>query len=244
MQKLKDLSFVVFILALTQGFAARALAGIPVSATTEVSKKNEEALLDHSKSKKVASYSLESIMKKYRAALQVNVNLERKMTSEVLQTTKVYEGKFFYSKPRFRLEIEKPEKSLLVFDGNFIWSEQIADSEFGSSEVQVLKTKLSKKKSSQILLAKVLQAPSSKLKLKKESGAEAQYQVEELASELGVKNLLVTANKETLLISAIQYEDDIGNKTELILKNTEFMKSKKPELFKYKAPKGSKVTNI
>lgn len=193
-----------------------------------------------------APETLTELSKKYRNAGLVEMNVEKKITSDLLGKTTSQLGKIYLSKNKFKWQTTEPEKSLLLFDGQYIWTEQAPPKEFGGA-VQVAKGKVDKKNSSNVLISALLGGDlkkNFKILDKKDESNLLTLSLEPIGQDLAVQNLSVVINKKDLLMQEISYSDDIGNKTQLEFSKVNFKKNANNKLFKYTPPKGAQVTEL
>ncbi len=190
---------------------------------------------------------LNEVISKYRQASIVEIVVEKTLKSELLDKKTESEGKIYLSKEKFRFDIDKPEKSQIIFDGHTIWSIQHPPAEF-PGPVQVAKAFLSKNTQKQILISTLFAPGGIRKNFKivdfKEDSEVENYFLDPITSELSLKNLNMKINKKRKVIDELSYKDDVGNETILKFKNTEFQSKPKNSLFNYAPPKGSPVTNL
>ncbi len=163
----------------------------------------------------ITSASLQKVTKKYRSAKLVEMTVEKTVKSELLGKETKYEGKIYLANGKFRWENSTPEKTLLVFDGSTIWSEQTPPKEFGGP-VQVAKGKVDKKTRSHVLISSLLGADLGKnFKISKETKENDLVKLEAtpLYDDLTVKSVNVVLNSKNNTLKEISYKDDIGNLT-------------------------------
>lgn len=190
--------------------------------------------------------TLQKITKKYRDTKLVEMDVEKTVKSELLGKETKHEGKIFLGAGKFRWENSKPEKTLLVYDGKTIWSEQTPPPEFGGP-AQVARGKVDKKTKSHILLSTLIGTDIKKnFKILGESrdGDMLTVDVKPLNDDLSVAAMSLRLNLKDNTLSQISYKDDIGNLTTLTFTNVSFLKSEKKNLFKYQPPKDAQVTDL
>lgn len=190
--------------------------------------------------------TLQKISKKYSNAKLVEMSVEKTVTSELLGKETKHQGKIFLAKKKFRWENTTPEKSLVVFDGTTIYSEQTPPKELGG-EVQVAKGKVDKKTGAHILISSLLGADLEKnFKVVETENSEnlVKYDVTPLTNDLTIKDLKIVFNCKELTMKELSYKDDIGNLTVMRFSNVSFQKKEKNNLFKYVIPKGAQVTDL
>lgn len=188
---------------------------------------------------------LSDVSAKYRKSNLVTIQLVKTVKSNLLGKETKYKGTVYLAANKFRLNIDEPEKSQVIFDGKTIWSVQYPPKEL-PGPVQVAKSKLDKNAKKQILLSTLISKNGIKenFKIIKEEKTDGGTKVslEPLKNELNIKTLdvLVKGNK----ISSINYADDVGNTTVFEFEKTDFSSKSSGQLFKYKIPKDAQVTNL
>jgi outer membrane lipoprotein carrier protein len=191
--------------------------------------------------------SLKQVANKYKNSPLVLMAVEKIVTSELLAKESHFEGKISLSSGKFRWENLKPEKTLLVFDGETIWSEQSAPIEFPGPP-QVAKAKLDMKNKSKILIGSLLNGASifKEFKIISVQKDNDSWTFETKAnSENDIcKELKITINNKDKNISELSFKDDVGNKTTLKFTDIKFVSTASKTLFKYVVPKGAIVTNL
>jgi len=205
--------------------------------------------LAKSKEKKPASavLVLKEVSKKYRSSKLVKIETDKKVTSELLGKTTTYQGEIYLSQGKFRWENEKPDQTLLLFDGDTIWNVQYPPKDLGG-QVQVAKAKLDKNTKSQILISTLIgKEPidkNFKIINEKTESEKLSVELQPLSGDLRVKDLSMEVDLKSKQITKISYKDDVDNTTEIQLKKTEFISKENKDLFKYKIPKDAQVTNL
>lgn len=194
----------------------------------------------------------ESVAEKYRSSAMTKMDMAKTVKSD-FSGEKNFDGKMFLAKGLFRMDIEKPEKSSVVFDGKYLWSEQAASADFGG-QAQVTKTKIDKKSESQLLVTKVFEKGvlQKLFKIESEKKVKDEKYKKEIVlikarptgKDLNIKLLILGVDAEAKLVTEIGYIDDIGNQTIMRFSNVEFISDKDKKLFKYEPPKGAQVTNL
>lgn len=192
-----------------------------------------------------AKSTLNDIAAKYRKANLVTVQLTKSVKSNLLGKESIYKGTMYLAPNKFRLNIDEPEKSQIIFDGKTIWSVQYPSKEL-PGPLQVAKSKLDKNTRKQILISTLLSKGGLKENFKtlKEEKIENTTRVTltPLKGDLNLKNLEITL-KENKIIS-LYYIDDVGNSTRMEFEKTEFSNKPANQLFKFKPPKEAQVTNL
>lgn len=193
------------------------------------------------------SEALQQVTKKYRDSKLVEMTVDKVVKSELLGKETKYSGKIYLGSGKFRWENTTPEKSLLVFDGKTIWSEQTPPKELGGP-VQVAKGKVDKKTRSHILITTLLGSDVEKsFKINKEDkdGELLKLSVSPKTEDLTIQSLQLVLNPKEGTLKEVSYKDDIGNLTTLSFSKISFAPKKvKKNLFKYQPPKGAQVTDL
>lgn len=174
------------------------------------------------------------------------VDIEKTVTSELLGKKTTYVGKVFLASGLIRWENETPEKTLVVYDGKYVWSVQYASEDFPGPPT-VGRAKLDKKNKQQLLLTNLLMGNDIDKLFSVDStkkDEQFEYAIQPKDSELQIKNLLIKVDPSSKEIKTISYVDEVGNKTEIQFKNINFETKKKSTMFKYEPPKDAKVIDL
>lgn len=207
---------------------------------------------DKMPAKEIKSEIWESVAQKYRAAALTKMDIEKTIKAE-LTGDKVSEGQMFLSKGVFRMDIQKPEKSLVVFDGKYIWSEQPANADFGG-KTQVTKAKIDKKNVTQKLVTEIFEKGVLQKLFKVESEKKTfdeKYKHDVVViratpktKDLSLKLLILGVDPDKQIVTEIGYVDDIDNQTIMRFSNIEFKSENDKKLFEYKPAKDAQVTDL
>ena len=186
-------------------------------------------------------------IKKYQKSKMVSMHVEKTVISEMLAKETTYSGQIKLSSGKFRWENEKPERTLLLFDGKNLFSVQYPSKEFNTG-TQVAKSKIDEKGKKQILISSLLSPSSAKSKFKmlseKKGPILTEVEIEPDSSDLQIKKLTISIHQKTKQIQNISYKDDVGNLTKMSFSNIKFESKADPKLFQYKIPKDAQVTNL
>jgi outer membrane lipoprotein carrier protein len=190
--------------------------------------------------------TLEEVALKYKTAKLVEIKVEKTVKSELLGKVVSYEGVIYLAKGMFRWENSTPEKSLLLFDGRTIWSEQHPPKEFGGA-IQVAKGLVDKRTKSHILISSLMGEgldQNFRVVDQKADGPWVNMKVVPIKDGLTLKEINLVIDPAEKTMREISYKDDIGNLTSMKFKDIKFLKKNRLELFKYSPPKGSQVTDL
>lgn len=171
------------------------------------------------------------------------LDVEKTVVSELLNKTTTAKGEIFLGGGKFRWETTSPEKSLIVFDGQTVWTQQTEE----GSNPQVTKTKLNGKSKDQILV-KILSGGkiSSKFRLTGMEKADETtvMKMEPVKADPTVKNFSLVLGGKPERLQEIRYTDDIGNLTKIRILKTDTVKKPAADLFKYQVPKDAEVNEL
>jgi chaperone LolA len=191
---------------------------------------------------------LKEIFTKYKTAPAVTVDVKKKVLFALLDDEKQSSGQLQLSRGRLRLQIAKPDPSLLVVDNSTIWIETPASQELGSKP-QVLKivSKSFDKRSKSplaILMGDESVWDEFKVKTQKSQGAVTEYYLEP-KNKLQTKEIVqisLKVDEKDKLIRRIAYQDDIGNETSYQFENENFKAKFSDKDMQYTPPKGAEIT--
>ena len=190
---------------------------------------------------------LDSTLQKYKDSTLVEMKVTKVVKSEVMQKEIKFEGKIYFSSGKLRWENSKPEKSLIVFDGETMWNVQFPSEDF-PGPVQVAKGKIDKKNQSKIFLTSLFKKQNVMSEFKvlseKKDKNSTLYKLESKNKDPMVQDLEIKVDHENLFIEEVRYKDDIGNLTLMSFSKVEFKTEIKKGLFKYVPPKNAQVTNL
>ncbi|MCB0390441.1 MAG: outer membrane lipoprotein carrier protein LolA [Bdellovibrionales bacterium] len=192
---------------------------------------------------------IKTVIKKYKKSSSIKMLVEREIYSSYLDETKTSEGTLYFSKGRLRLEIEKPDKYLLLMAKNVIWIENHLGQDMGG--VQVSKIAASKNlKQKNALLAFLFDDIKAWDKFKVIGSKQVNkltairlkpLEGQDLSGVIEIEMLVDTKNQE---IKKIVYSDDLDNKTIYAFSKINFKARVKEKLFTYTPPKGAEVTKF
>lgn len=190
---------------------------------------------------------LKEVVSRYQKSAMVEMDLEKKVISELLGRERSQKAKAFVASKRFRLETAEPDKTLIVYDGTVLWNVQYPGEGTGGT-VQVAKTKLDKKSQNQILLGNLLveQGVLDKFDFlsEKKDGMYLEIMAKPKGNQIQVSDLKFVVDTKGKLIKAIEYSDELGNKTLMSFTETKFRTKKDMGKFSYKPEKGAQVTEL
>lgn len=226
-------SWFLFVFAVATWFSA-----MTVAAPKKAEKKNDKQLS-----------LLTEVLAQYRSSNALQLNTKRTIRSELLNNSQVQEGVLYLEGIKVRWEFSAPEKTVLIYDGKIFWNIQHPPAEFGGP-VQVVKTRLNKQAKDHVILTAILgKEPLSKFfkfgETKEKSKNELEYLLSPLKDkQMGAKEVRITVNKNTKLITKVLYVDDVGNSTDVDITSTAFKSELKKGLFTYKPGPKDRVSEL
>jgi len=193
--------------------------------------------------------NVKKVVLHYQKSKSIKMSVDKEVYLSYLEQTKSSKGKLLFSKGRLRLEIEEPEKSLLLMAKNTIWVENHLSADMGG--VQVTKINASKQlKQKNALLAFLFdnikvwdnfEVLDSKIKDKLTAVSLKPKPGQDLGEVVKINLLLDMDNK---ILKKIVYWDELENKTEFAFSSIDFKAPMNEKLFSYTPPKGATVTTL
>ena len=195
-----------------------------------------------SSGKKSGAAEVERALAAYRKAAAVQARLKKTVSNEIMGNSDVSEGRFYFSKGRLRMDIEKPEKSLLVYDGKSIWLESHLDDQ----HIQVSRLKSGPLKRTDSLMAALFDKKDvlKQFRLIKsgKDGDRRVYAFEPKEKKKTEVRFLEVALLETD-IQRITYKDQMENS--VTFEFSDIRQDQVPsEKFAYKPPKNASVNEL
>lgn len=189
---------------------------------------------------------ISDLVKEYSKSEMLSMAVVKKTTQKLLARTKTSNGKLYFSKDgRFHLLMESPNKTLVVFDGDYAWNEEQLPEDFGGG-IKVLKSKGFKDS----VAFNLLQIVMGKGKFNKyfhvieSRNIEGKKVIKASPSTSKWNISLISLEIKNDRLIGISYWDDVGNETLLSFDKIEFHKKIQKKYFQYKIPKGAEITTI
>ena len=193
--------------------------------------------------------NIKNVVSRYQKSKSIKMGVVREIYSAYLEESKTSEGQLYFSKGRLRLEIEKPDKYLLLMAKNVIWIENHLGKDMGGVQISKIRASKTLKQKNALLAflfddikvwdqfdvvgSKVVNKLTA-IRLKPKKG-------QDLGGVVEIEMLVDTKNKE---IKKIVYSDDLDNKTKYAFSDVNFKARVKEKLFTYVPPKGADVTTF
>ena len=183
----------------------------------------------------------EAMNRSFRSSQAVRAMISRENHIDMLSETTKEEGVLTFSQGRLRLEIQKPEKSLLVFNSPTLWIENHLPKEFGSG-VQVTKINITgSRKKREALLALFFDDMDiwGEFRLeKKEQRKGLSTYVLATPGFTNINRVIVSVAEGKMgVVKKIEYFDHLDNRTSYYFSKIDELKEVADDLFIYDPPK-------
>ncbi len=190
---------------------------------------------------------LREVVRRYQRSGIVEMKVEKKVISELLGKDRVYTGKLAVAPHRFRFETEDPDKTLVIYDGKFLWNVQYPPKD-GPGQIQVARAQLDKKNQNQVMLSDILVGQTIVTEFQflseKTEGDQLSFVAKPKKSEDAMTNLTIIVDTKVREITEINYSDELGNKTIMKFSELKLKKKPQPSVFDFKPEKGTEVIDL
>lgn len=193
--------------------------------------------------------ALKGIDKRYQAAKSIAMDLDKTLLLGLLGKERKSKGRLLLSKGKMRMEIESPEKSVIVVDGKMLWVADYPPAEFKNAAVQVLKGKLDSKTGVQQSFVGLL-TRGGILKHFKVTGVQKDdkqrnvYFLTPAKQSFEFKRAQITATPDGKAIAELKYWDERDNETRYQFSNVKFDGSLPPKSFEFVPPENADITTL
>lgn len=192
---------------------------------------------------------IKMVVKHYQRAKSIKMQVEKEVYIDYLEQTKESKGELLFSKGRLRLNINEPEKSLLLMANNLIWHVNYLSDDMGG--LQVTQIKASKQlKQKNTLLAFLFDNVEVWDNFEVIESKEVNKL---LAISLKPKNnnvlddvikVHLLLDRKNKLLKRIVYWDGLDNKTQFKFSSIDFKAPLNEKMFSYTPPKNVSVTKL
>lgn len=185
-----------------------------------------------------------AVDKRYRDARSIAMDVSKTLKISALGRERASRGKLLVSRGKMRMEMDSPDRSLLVVDGATAWLVNYPSDEFKGAALQVVKANVgSKKARSQAIIG--LLAGGGLLKHFTvvgfdESSATYFLQPQKQLVEFTRAQARLSADGKDL--AQLSYWDELGNETRMDLSNLRLNVEAPASTFKYAPPADADVT--
>lgn len=191
--------------------------------------------------------AITDIFSKYRNAGFTEIEIEKKVVSEIMGTDKVYSGKAIIGAKKFRFESEVPEKALVVFNGKTLWNIQYPAAG-AEGKTQAARVAINKKSRGQIFLLELLRESSlSKefdLSNEKKDGEILSISAKPKSGKMDLSTMNLKFDLKSKQLSEVEYTDDLSNKTTFKLLKQSNLKKVADKKFEFKPGKDVEVVDL
>ena len=193
---------------------------------------------------------LQAQLESYQKAKMIELSGQRKTTSTLTDMVLEFDTKLFVNQAGlFRMESSRiegkvTEKTLSVFDGRHLWLEA---RELGKPKsLQVSRMRLSPQARKQMLVSVLFTKDIAKAvrvtEAKSDGKGTTVFALALTDRDLQISDIQLTIKDR--LLKSLSYFDEVGNKTEFKFEKSVFRTRLNPQLFKYQAPPGVRVTEL
>ncbi len=192
---------------------------------------------------------LKALEERYSETPLIAMNLQKTVKLALLGREKTVKGQLHLGKGRLRMELEPPEKSLVIADGEDLWVVTYPPKGFEDmSTVEVLKASLSSDKAKAHGLIQLLTKGGLfehfRVTGRQVDGEEITFFLSPLKTNADFQRAQIWVHPRRGLIQKIKYWDHLNNETTYAFDDIKKSDSVDPKLFAYTPPKNVKVTII
>lgn len=192
---------------------------------------------------------LKTLDARYQSAKSIAMDVERNLIMGMLGKEKKAKGTLLLSKGRMRMELNDPEKSLIVIDGKTLWVADYPPAEFKNAAVQVLKGKVSSKKGASqgfvgLLTRGGVLSQFNVTGALTDRGGRSVYFLQPKAATVEFKRAQLTISADQNSIESLQFWDERDNETKLTFSNVKFDQKVDAKTFEFTPPENADVTSI
>jgi outer membrane lipoprotein carrier protein len=192
---------------------------------------------------------IQKVIESYNLSEGVSAKVRKTIKLSLLDDTKISTGKMFFEKGKVRLEINEPEKSIMVVGSGVIWLETEIE---GFDGVKKHVTKIQSRD-----LGRQMRAPLAALFGRKKAWEE--FKVDSKKNEgdityfvlspknakgVEIKSMLVGVDEKKNIIRKVSYKDEIENEVIYEFENVKLNEKVSESKFDYQPPKGAEVVSF
>ena len=175
------------------------------------------------------------------------MRVKKEVKLSLLEDTKESEGILYFSKGLMRLEVRKPEKSIIVLNDKAVWLETRVDGFDGMTihVTKILSKDLKKRSKAPLVLLLTETEAWDNFKITKTRSSDKSRTMTLKPKKEGeypeLSKVRISVNTETNELWYISYEDEIENEVTYKFQRPDFDADVSKSKFDYKPPKGAKV---
>lgn len=191
---------------------------------------------------------LREFVQKMKAYEEVSMKVEKRSIQSLLGRETKNSGEMAITRDgKFWWKVTEPQKTLLVFDGEFAWNEERLPEDFGGG-VKVAKSKHFKQSPAYKILNVLmgngdLSNYFSPLKATEKEGI-VSIELTPLKSNWNISILNIVIEKNKSKLQRISYVDDLENETVLSFSGHKQLEAAEKKKFIYQPPTGAEVTEL
>jgi outer membrane lipoprotein-sorting protein len=176
---------------------------------------------------KADTKTLDALNKRYKDAASITMAVQKNLKLGLLAQEKKSSGRIWISKGRMRMELDGPEKTLLIVNKKNLFAVTYPSAEFKDAPVQVIKADMATKKGrSQNMLSvltaggvlKFFTAPSVQLV----PNGEKIFFLQPKSDQVDFKRAQMRTSKDGKTITELKYWDVQDNETDLVFSDIQF----------------------
>ncbi len=192
---------------------------------------------------------LKRVLEKYSKTKSIKMRVKKTLHLNLIEQKKEYQGELLIKEGgRLRLDLKKPEKSLVIINNKIIWSVSYpSDPEFDKT-IRVLKFSPSSDLRSQFLFLSLIGKSDLlevfKIKSSKKKHHNLEYFLEPKKRIDRIKKLEININFKKSIIEKLTYTDDLSNRTVFSFDKIRFQEPLEDRVFEFVPPKNAEITTL
>lgn len=191
--------------------------------------------------------SLKVLDQKYKNSKSISMELEKSLKLSVMNQERKSKGRLLISQGRMRMEIDKPDQSLVVVDKKNIWVVQYPPADLEGASLQVIRASAETKKGrSQSFIGLLVKGGITKyfnvLNTMTAKDGSTTYFLQPEAGTVEFARAQVTLDPKTSQLKELKYWDELSNETTFVFSKISFDKKIAADKFAYSPPKNADVT--
>lgn len=191
--------------------------------------------------------NLKALDLKYKNSKSISMDLEKNLKLGILNQERKSKGRLLISQGRMRMEIDKPEQSLVVVDKKNIWVVQYPPEDLVGASLQVIRASAETKKGrSQSFIGLLVKGGITKyfkvLNAMTSQDGSTTYFLQPEAGTVEFARAQVTLDSTSQQLKELKYWDELSNETTFVFSKISFDKKIAADKFAYTPPKNADVT--
>ncbi|MCM2280307.1 MAG: outer membrane lipoprotein carrier protein LolA [Bdellovibrionaceae bacterium] len=193
--------------------------------------------------------ALKTLDTRYQKARSVTMDVDKTLVLGLLGKEKKSKGHILLSRGKMRLEINAPDKSLVVVNGNNLWVADYPPAEFKNASVQVLKGQIDSKKGTQQGFVGLL-TRGGVLKhfdvagVQRDDQARSVYFLIPTQKTFEFRRAQMTLSADGRYIAELRYWDERDNETRMQFSNVKFDVPVVDTAFEFVPPENADITTL